>query len=40
MDRFNDGEIEIRLNRNVRGKKIFIVQSTCPPVLLLGFPHS
>ena len=35
-----DGEIEIRLNRNVRGKKIFIVQSTCPPVLLLGFPHS
>lgn len=40
VDRFNDGEIEIRLNRNVRGKKIFIVQSTCPPVLLLGFPHS
>ena len=40
VDRFNDGEIEIRLNRNVRGKKIFIVQSTCPPVLLPVVPHS
>ena len=39
VDRFNDGEIEIRLNRNVRGKKIFIVQSTCPPVLLFLLAH-
>ena len=29
---FSDGEIQIEIEETVRGKDIFIVQSTCPPV--------
>ena len=31
VGRFSDGEIQIELMENVRGKDAFIVQSTCPP---------
>jgi len=30
--RFKDGEIGIKIEENVRGKDVFIIQSTCPPV--------
>jgi len=30
--RFPDGEIAVELNEDVRGKDVFVVQSTCPPV--------
>ena len=29
--RFSDGEISVKVNENIRGKDVFIVQSTCPP---------
>lgn len=29
---FSEGEIRIKINENVRGKDVFIVQPTCPPV--------
>jgi len=29
---FSDGEIQIEINDNVRGKDVFIIQSTCRPV--------
>jgi ribose-phosphate pyrophosphokinase len=29
---FSDGEISVEINENVRGKDVFIIQSTCPPV--------
>lgn len=32
VDRFNDGEIRIKVDQDVRGKDVFIVQPTCPPV--------
>lgn len=32
VDKFNDGEIRIKINQDARGKDIFIVQPTCPPV--------
>jgi len=31
VDRFNDGEITVRINENIRGCDIFIVQPTCAP---------
>ena len=31
VDRFNDGEINIQINENVRGSNAFIIQSTCQP---------
>ena len=31
VGRFSEGEIRIKINENVRGKDIFIVQPTCPP---------
>lgn len=31
VSRFNDGEINVKINENVRGKDIFIIQSTCKP---------
>lgn len=31
VDRFNDGEISVQINENVRGDDIFIIQSTCTP---------
>jgi ribose-phosphate pyrophosphokinase len=30
--RFSEGEIRIKVNENVRGKDVFVVQPTCPPV--------
>ncbi|MGH8275311.1 MAG: ribose-phosphate pyrophosphokinase, partial [Steroidobacteraceae bacterium] len=31
VGRFSDGEINVELMENVRGRDVFIVQSTCPP---------
>ncbi len=30
--KFSEGEIRVKVNENVRGTDVFIVQSTCPPV--------
>jgi ribose-phosphate pyrophosphokinase len=32
VGRFPDGEIEVRLEEDVRGNDVFVVQPTCPPV--------
>jgi ribose-phosphate pyrophosphokinase len=32
VKRFSDGEIQIEIRENVRGKDVFILQSTCAPV--------
>ncbi|MFN0057261.1 MAG: ribose-phosphate diphosphokinase [Planctomycetota bacterium] len=32
VGRFPDGEVAVRLHEEVRGRDVFIVQSTCPPV--------
>lgn len=32
VQRFSDGEISVEVLDNVRGRDVFIVQSTCPPV--------
>ena len=32
VGRFSDGEVNVEILENVRGKEVFIVQSTCPPV--------
>ena len=32
VGRFGDGEVSIEILENVRGRDIFIIQSTCPPV--------
>ncbi len=32
VTRFSEGEIRIKINEDVRGRDIFIVQPTCPPV--------
>lgn len=31
VGRFSDGEINVQINENVRGRDIFIIQSTCAP---------
>jgi ribose-phosphate pyrophosphokinase len=31
VSRFSDGEIAVEINENVRGKDVFIIQSTCAP---------
>jgi ribose-phosphate pyrophosphokinase len=31
VTKFSDGEIEIHINENVRGKDVFVLQSTCAP---------
>ncbi len=31
VDRFSDGEVRVKINENVRGKDIFLIQPTCPP---------
>jgi ribose-phosphate pyrophosphokinase len=30
--RFSDGETQIEIGENIRGREVFILQSTCPPV--------
>ena len=32
VGKFIDGECQIRMNENVRGKDVYIIQPTCPPV--------
>ncbi len=32
VSRFSEGEIRVKINENVRGKDVFVVQPTCPPV--------
>jgi len=32
VSRFSDGEVRVKIGENVRGKDVFIIQSTCPPV--------
>ncbi|MCK4918032.1 MAG: ribose-phosphate pyrophosphokinase [Candidatus Omnitrophica bacterium] len=32
VSKFSDGEIRVKIKDNVRGKDVFVVQSTCPPV--------
>ena len=31
MNRFSDGEIAVEINENVRGRDVFVLQSTCAP---------
>jgi len=31
VSKFSDGEITVEINENVRGKEVFVVQSTCAP---------
>lgn len=31
VDQFSDGEVAVEINENVRGKDVFIIQSTCAP---------
>ena len=31
VDKFSDGEVTVELNENVRGKDMFVLQSTCEP---------
>lgn len=32
IERFSDGEIRVELGESVRGREVYVVQSTCPPV--------
>lgn len=31
VERFSEGEVRVKINENVRGKDVFVVQPTCPP---------
>lgn len=31
VSRFSEGEIQVKINENVRGKDVFLIQPTCPP---------
>lgn len=31
VGRFSEGEIRVKINENVRGKDVFLIQPTCPP---------
>lgn len=31
VDRFSEGEISVKIDENVRGKDVFVIQPTCPP---------
>ncbi len=32
MNAFSDGEIQVEIKESVRGKNVFVIASTCPPV--------
>ena len=32
LKRFQDGEIHLSINENIRGQDVYVIQSTCPPV--------
>ncbi|MCM8782603.1 MAG: ribose-phosphate diphosphokinase, partial [Candidatus Omnitrophica bacterium] len=32
VGRFSEGEIRVKINQDVRGRDVFLIQSTCPPV--------
>jgi ribose-phosphate pyrophosphokinase len=32
VSRFSDGEVRVKIKENARGKDVFVIQSTCPPV--------
>lgn len=32
VERFRDGEVNVEINENIRGRDVFIIQSTCLPV--------
>ncbi len=32
VGRFSEGEIRVKINQNVRGRDVFVIQPTCPPV--------
>ncbi|MBL7130505.1 MAG: ribose-phosphate pyrophosphokinase [Candidatus Omnitrophica bacterium] len=32
VTRFSEGEIRVQINDNVRGKDVFVIQPTCPPI--------
>jgi len=32
VGRFADGEVEVKIEENIRGRDCFLIQSTCPPV--------
>ena len=32
---FSDGEIAVSINESVRGSDVFVVQSTCSPVIMI-----
>ncbi len=32
VGRFSEGEIKLKINEDIRGKDVFIIQSVCPPV--------
>jgi ribose-phosphate pyrophosphokinase len=31
VDRFSEGEVRVKIDENVRGKDVFLIQPTCPP---------
>jgi len=31
VTRFSEGEIRVKINENIRGKDVFVIQPTCPP---------
>ena len=31
VGRFSEGEVRVKINENVRGKDVFVIQPTCPP---------
>ena len=32
VGRFSEGEIRVKVEENIRGKDVFVIQPTCPPV--------
>ena len=37
VSKFSDGEVMVEINENVRGKDVFVLQSTCAPLLAETF---